>query len=260
MNSAWAQKIQGWLTSRTHLCFWRFQWAGKAASVVLCSWCNSAAVDQEMMATPLTSTYFLLRMSRVFFILFPSLSYLLCFGVFLMTLMIRIHDPDSRLRLEWTQQILFCKFWGVSESAPWVVDFSFFREVEGIQAKDLQFAPVCWLDLAEGLCLHSTIPIYTTEPAHPRLIMDHGHIIQLVFWCSSTVSSGRWTTWAVTGSRQQVAANHHSAFDVTVRFWYQKEGLQIKAYPDIFCLILNEIQHLIWSEISGLKKKWLGNF
>lgn len=173
---------------------------------------------------------------------------------------VRIHDPDSRLRLEWTQQILFCKFWGVSESAPWAVDFSFFREVEGIQAKDLQFAPVCWLDLAEGLCLHSTIPIYTTEPAHPRLIMDHGHIIQLVFWCSSTVSSGRWTTWAVTGSRQQVAANHHSAFDVTVRFWYQKEGLQIKAYPDIFCLILNEIQHLIWSEISGLKKNDLATF
>lgn len=84
---------------------------------------------------------------------------------------------------------------------------------------------------------------------------SRSYIIQLVFWCSSTVSSGRWTTWAVTGSRQQVAANHHSAFDVTVRFWYQKEGLQIKAYPDIFCLILNEIQHLIRSELSGLKKK-----
>lgn len=206
INLVEAQKIQGWLTSRTHLCFWRFQWAGKAASVVLCSWCNSAAADQEMMATPLTSTYFLLHMSRVFFILFPSLSYLLCFGVFLMTLMIRIHDPDSRLRLEWTQQILFCKFWGVSESAPWAVDFSFFREVEGIQAKDLQFAPVCWLDLAEGLCLHSTIPIFTTEPPHPRLIMDHGHISYS--WFSDVapqfpLGEGQSEQWQEAGSRWQ---------------------------------------------------------
>lgn len=170
------------------------------------------------------------------------------------------HDPDIRLRPEWTQQILFCKFWGFSESAPWAVDFSFFREVEGIQAKDLQFAPVCWLDLAKGLCLHSTIPIFTTEPPHPRLIMDHGHIIQLLFWCSSTVSSRRWTSWAVTGSRQQVAANHHSAFDVTVRFWYQKEGLQIKAYPDICCLILMKYSTLSGENYQVWNKNDLATF
>lgn len=46
------------------------------------------------MATPLTSTYFLLRMSRVFFILFPSLGYLLRFGVFLMESAVGVCCPD----------------------------------------------------------------------------------------------------------------------------------------------------------------------
>lgn len=115
-------------------------------------------------------------MSRVFFILFPSLGYLVLVGVFSFTMTMfqlmptcyacNCHlrlgphsaphdlqpvDSDSRLRPEWTQQILFFKFWGVSESAVWAVDVSFFWGVEGIQAKDLQFAPECWLDLTKGL-------------------------------------------------------------------------------------------------------------